>query len=120
MQWGSLISVSKEIVQAEKIWNPNSISFCDDDLVLRALVHEAHDGLDVDGGVAVEGGGEWEVFEEVLPWPAARTPPDISLPHRPPPTLLIKCVGTIAIIAIAYILTLIATPVSFTMFVCIV
>ena len=35
-----------------------SISICDDDLVLRALVHEAHDGLDVDGGVAVEGGGE--------------------------------------------------------------
>ena len=64
MQWGSLISVSKEIVQAEKIWNPNSISFCDDDLVLRALVHEAHDGLDVDGGVAVQGGGEWEVLEE--------------------------------------------------------
>ena len=38
----------------------NSISFLDDDLVVRALVHEAHDGLDVDvdhGGVG-EGGGE--------------------------------------------------------------
>ena len=64
MQWGSLISVSKEIVQAEKIWNPNSISFCDDDLVLRALVHEAHDGLDVDHAVVGEGGGEGEVLEE--------------------------------------------------------
>ena len=40
----------------------NSISFLDDDLVVRALVHEAHDGLDVDHAGVGEGGGEGEVL----------------------------------------------------------
>ena len=42
----------------------DSIPLLHDNLVLRALVHEPHDGLDVDHAVVEEGGGEGEILEE--------------------------------------------------------
>ena len=59
------LDVLSGLYSEQRKFSPSkSNSLLHDDLVLRALVHEAHDGLDVDHAGVGKGGGECEALEE--------------------------------------------------------